>query len=49
MQDKELTRSQLHAGHRKRLRARALKGLNSGFQDHEFLELLLSFVIAIIP
>jgi len=38
---KAVSRGQLHAGHRKRLRARFLKeGLDS-FEDHQLLELLL--------
>jgi DNA repair protein RadC len=34
-----------HAGHRKRLRERFLKNGISGFQDYEFIELLLTYAI----
>ena len=46
MQKKDFLRSKLHEGHRKRLRERAMKGIEENFQEHEILELLLSFVIA---
>lgn len=43
--DKE-SRSNLHAGHRIRLRQRARKEGLKNFNEHQLLELLLSFVIA---
>ena len=39
-------RSQLHAGHRMRLRERLRKETAKNFNEHQMLEILLSFVIA---